>query len=114
MERLGIGNIPFQVNIEIPQERLSLTNDSMMEKARLIKDTYSILKDVPVCADLSRKLVGVVGGKGKRGCYPIIQLLAAQIAANNCYTDLKMGFIYSALTRENEENWAFTRWLPHV
>lgn len=112
--RLGIGDEPFQVKIEVPPERFTMVNDTMADKAKLVKESYAMLKDVPVCADLGRKLVGIIGGDGKTGCYPIVHDLVAQLAANNCYTDVKLAFVYDKKTRSDEENWEFTRWLPHV
>ena len=112
--RLGIGSRPFQVKIDVPEERFSMHSDSMSEKARMVAQTYSRLKDVPVCVDFRRKLIGVVGGPGKKGCYPVVHALTVQLAANNCYSDVKLGYVYSKSTRQTQENWRFTRWLPHV
>ena len=42
------------------------------------------------------------------------KLLAAQIAANNCYTDVKLGFLYDSECSNEEKEWEFARWLPHV
>ncbi|MBR1497597.1 MAG: FHA domain-containing protein, partial [Oscillospiraceae bacterium] len=113
-QRLGIGSRPFQVTIDVPAERFSMHSDSMAEKARMVAQTYSKLKDVPVCVDFSHKLIGVVGGPGKKGCYPVVHALTVQTAANNCYTDVKLAYVYSSSTRQTQENWSFTRWLPHV
>ena len=112
--RLGIGELPFQVTIEIPQEKFSMVNDSLAAKARMIKENYGTLRDVPVCVDLSRKLIGVIGGPGREGCYPVVYSLAAQLAAGSCYTDLKMGFIYDGRKNDIASRWAFSKWLPHV
>jgi len=114
LQRLGIGQTPFQVTVEIPKERFSMLNDALATKARMIKENYAVLRDVPVCAALNRKLVGVIGGPGRSGCYPVVHDLVAQIAANNCYTDVKLGFVYEKEKQEADGHWAFTRWLPHV
>ncbi len=113
-QRLGIGEIPFQVNVEIPQERFSMINDSLAGKARMIKDNYAMLQDVPVCADFSQKIIGLIGGSGKKGCYPVMYNLASQLAASACYTDVKMAFIYNGQKDEANKHWGFARWLPHV
>lgn len=113
-QRLGLGELPFQVTIDVPQERFTIMTDSLSEKARMIQENYAMLKDVPVCVDLGRKVLGVIGGEGKRGCYPVVQALAAQLAANNCYTNVKMAFLYDGQRGGAAENWGFARWLPHV
>lgn len=113
--RIGIGDIPFQAPIVVPKERFTLINDSLAQKPKFIKDNYEMLKQVPVCIDLmSKSLIGMVGGEGKQGAIRIVHTLVSQIAASNCYTDVKMIFIYNGNTNYAEENWGFAKWLPHV
>ena len=114
-QRVGIGDIPFQVPIIIPKERFTLINDSLAQKPKFIKENYEMLKEVPVCIDLMNKnLIGIIGGEEKKGAISLVHNLVAQIAANNCYTDVKMIFIYNGSTNQAEENWGFAKWLPHV
>lgn len=114
-QRLGIGDMPFQVEIEVPKERFNLINDSLAGKPKMIKESYKMLHSVPICVDLNEhKLIGVIGGAERRGCYPVLHNLVSQIAANNCYTDVKMAFIYDDSEGEKDQNWKFAKWLPHV
>ncbi|MBR3525122.1 MAG: FHA domain-containing protein [Lachnospiraceae bacterium] len=113
--RVGMGDIPFQVEIKIPKERFSLVEDSLIEKPRMMKESYKMLTNVPVCVDLfANKLIGVIGGDKYSGCYPVIRDLVVQIATENCYTDVKLAFVYDAQSSRAEEHWGFARWLPHV
>lgn len=112
-QRLGTGNIPFQMAINVPKERFTLNNDELSEKPRMIQEEYSTLYEVPIGVDLlAHKLIGVVGGTKKQGAFDIVRLLTAQIAANNCYTDVKLVYIYDK--NKDEEEWEYARWLPHV
>ena len=114
-ERVGLGALPFQASIEIPKERFTLVDDSLADQPKQIREKYQYLQDVPVCVDfLEHKLVGIIGGKGRKGCYTVMNDLAAQIAANNCYTDVKMMFIYDESKDAGRPVWEFARWLPHV
>ncbi len=111
--RLGLGNLPFQIPIDVPRERFSLDGDSLAAKPAMIKKEYETLYDVPVQVNLSRHhLIGLIGGVGKRGALDIMHILSAQIAANNSYTDVKLVYIYDG--KNKAEEWAFARWLPHV
>ena len=113
--RLGMGNTPFQIKIQTPKEKFSVYKDEMEDKPRFIKENYEMLYDVPVVLDLAKhKLIGVVGGPQKAGAIEIAKLLAAQISANHCYTDVKMGFIYDSEISNEEKEWEFAKWLPHV
>ncbi len=113
--RLGLGNLPFQVEIEIPDHKFSMTDDNLIDIPANIKKTYSTLQDVPVCVDLlTEKLVGVVGGRRMQGGIVAVRNLIAQIAANNSYTDVKLVFIYDEKKNGIGREWDFVKWLPHV
>ena len=113
--RLGIGEILFQAPISIQKQRFSLVPDQLANEPEKIKEEYSMLHDVPVGIDLMKKrLIGIVGGINKSGAMAILYDMAAQIAANNCYTDVKMAFIYEEKTDANRQKWEFAKWLPHV
>lgn len=113
--RLGMGNVPFQVLIQAPKEKFSLYEDELADKPRFIKENYEVLYDVPVVLDLAaHPLIGIVGGPGKAGAIEAAKLITAQVAANNCYTDVKLGFFYDGEASNEEKEWEFARWLPHV
>lgn len=114
-QRLGLGDLPFQMKIAVPKEKFSLIYDSLSEKPAMIQEEYTTLHQVPVGIDLMRKpLVGLVGGPGKRGSIELMHVLAAEIGANNCYTDVKMAFLYDRKKTENPRDWECMKWFPHV
>ena len=113
--RIGLGDIDFQMRIDIPKERFSLIDDSLREKPALIRDSYKRLYQVPVTLDLMEHLMmGLIGGLHKEGAIDLARVLCVQMAANNCYTDLKMVFLYDADDYSNKNQWDFAKWLPHV
>lgn len=113
--RLGTGNVPFQISIQAPVQTFSVYKDELADKPGFIKENYETLYDVPVVLDLAEhRLTGIVGGPGKAGAIEVAKLLTAQIAANNCYTDVKLGYIYNGETSNEKAEWEFARWLPHV
>lgn len=112
--RIGIGDMPFQVTVNIPKERFSLLPDDLAQKPSLIQKSYKYLHQVPVCTDLlEHRLIGVVGGDRKRGAIDVMHNLVAQIAVSNCYTDVKMAFVYDA-PDDGTEDWEYLKWFPHV
>lgn len=113
--RLGQGDIDFQVPIEIPKEKFRLERDELAEKPEFIENNYKTLTKVPILLNLlEHKLIGVVGGNGKKGAIQVAKIIAAQIAACNCYTDVKMLFIYDKNNSDDDGQWEFAKWLPHV
>lgn len=112
--RLGIGDMPFQMVINIPKERFTLINDSLAEKPSMIQQSYKELHNVPICVNLKEhRMVGIVGGAKKKGAVDIMHSLAAQIAVANCYTDVKMAFVYDE-GEDDADDWEYMRWFPHV
>lgn len=112
--RIGIGDMPFQVTVNIPKERFSLLPDDLARKPSMIQESYRNLHQVPICVDLMRhRLIGIVGGEGKRGAVDVMHNLVAQIAVSNCYTDVKMAFVYDG-PADGTESWEYLKWFPHV
>ncbi len=113
--RLGLGDVPFQVNINIPKEKFDIVFDDLREKPAVIKREYETLKNVPVGIDLTKSnLYGVVGGRNKEGAISILYNIVAQLAANNCYTDVKLVFVYNEKSLQDKKELEFAKWLPHV
>lgn len=113
--RLGTGDLPFPVHLSVPKKKFSMSTDELAEKPAYIKENYKVMYEVPIVIDLIKNnLIGIVGGKGRQGALQIAKIIATQIAANNCYTDVKLGFIYNDENEEEKQQWEFVKWLPHV
>ena len=113
--RIGMGDVPFQVPIKVPEDKFSLLEDALTDKPRYIFDNYKTLYQVPVTVDLlEHPLIGVVGGDSKAGALQVAYLLSAQLAANNCYTDVKLAYAYDSSSSENKGKWDFVKCLPHI
>lgn len=113
-QRLGIGEVPFQTEIIVPKEKFTLQNDSLLKKPQMIREQFRILRQVPVGISLLKKqLVGLVGGKGKKGSVEMMHSIVAGLAAAHCYTDVKFVFLYDG-QKERESAWECMRWFPHV
>ncbi len=113
--RLGIGDVPFPVSINIPKEKFRMFEDDLGKKPKFIKENYRTLFQVPVTLDFTEhNLIGVLGGDNKKGAYQIAQIISTQLAANNCYTDVKLGYIYDGNSSIEKEIWNFAKWFPHT
>ena len=113
--RLGLGDSPFQVDINVPKEKFSLVNDTLQKKPQVIRDEFRMLHQVPVGVDLMQHgLIGIVGGSGKRGALQMMHTIVAGITAAHCYTDVKLVFIYDEEDYTSLEDWECMRWFPHV
>ena len=58
-------------------------------------------------------MIGIVGGAKKKGAIDIMHDMVAQIATSNCYTDVKLAFVYDE-GEDDTNDWEYLKWLPHV
>ena len=66
--RLGLGELPFQVKIDVPKEKFTMDTDTLIEKPQMIQKQFETLYQVPVGISLLKKqLIGLIGGENKRG-----------------------------------------------
>ncbi len=113
--RLGLGNIDFQVDINIPKEKFSLTYDSLKDKPSMIYENFKTLKNIPVGVDFKNKsLFGIVGGNNKAGAYQIVNIIIAQIVANISYTDAKIVFCFKDGELLDQNKCDYIKLLPHI
>lgn len=113
--RLGIGDIAFQMPIQIPDKQFHLYDDNLRTKPSLIKENFSTLYDVPVTINyLEHPMIGLVGGNKKIGALDVMKVLSAQLIANNCYTDVKLAYLFDEDIKVEREAFSFAKWVPHV
>lgn len=112
--RLGVGSVPFQCQIQIPQKKFTLIEDELASLPEQLQAKYSKLENAPLGIDLrDKKLVGIVG-RNKDLTMNITRCLVVQAASNICYTDLKMVFLFDGIAPSEAKMWSFARWLPHT
>ena len=113
--RLGVGNIPFQMKITVPEEKFSVIYDSLKDKPAMLRDNFQTLINVPVGVDFSKSnMYGIVGGNDMRNAYDIVNNIIVQIAATTSYTDVKIAFCFDAKSPADNARWDYIKWLPHI
>ena len=101
--------------ISIPKERFRVIKDQLAAQPKDILVAYETLTDVPVGIDfIEHALIGVIGGKNKAGALKLVRNLLVQIAANNCYTDVKLVLAYNKENGYEADCLREARFLPHV
>ena len=112
--RVGLGDMPFQVNINVPKRMFSLTDDELSDRPQRIAESYSVMREVPINVDLcSHGVVGILTGENRLAALELTRVLVTQITTNHCYTDVKLAALYHG-DRDTAELWEYIRWLPHV
>lgn len=108
--RLGVGERDNPNPIAAPKERFSLIDDDLIEEPRNIKQTFELLREVPICISLlEHRLVGVISDTPD-DAYAIAKSMITQISAFHAYTDVKIALLYRNINVHDEA----LKWLPHV
>lgn len=108
--RLGLGSIPSDVTVKVPEERFSLTDDPLQFEARRVYDLFRETPDMPI--PLSLREHSVVGAFGEEDALlELAGALAAQLAVQHSYDDVKLVFI---LPRAYARRMGWVKLLPHA
>lgn len=111
--RLGIGSMPSLAEINVTKQGFRVEKDPWQGRGEAIKKSFEELKEVPIGVNLTDyNLIGVVSEK-KSFAMDILRLLAAQIAYNNCYTDVKIAAVFNGDSEEESASLEILKWLPH-
>lgn len=112
--RMGLGDRPFEVKINVPKRAFSMMEDELSERPEKIQQSYATMRDVPVGLQLrDHNVVGVLTGGDTAAAMQLIRVLVTQLTANHSYTDVKLAAVFS----ENSDTapmWEYLRWFPHV
>ena len=108
--RLGEGEIKASRNLNIKEKECIASDDPLMDYPDLLKDSYEIIKEVPVTLDL--KKYGVVGVRGNEAdLYSLIKILTLDIVTRHFFDDVKL---YYKFKKEEIEKFRYLRWLKNL
>lgn len=111
--RIGTGSLPSPAEINVTKPGFRVEKDPWQDWGESIKKSFEELKEVPIGINLKDyNLIGVVSEK-KSLSHDIIRLLSAQIAYNNCYTDVKIAAVFNKDSEEEASSLETLKWLPH-
>ena len=111
--RVGVGRVPFPVEIKVTEPGLASREDPLAELPGKLKERYEWLDKVPVCVDLeAEKMTGIVGGGRSLGAVTMAHLLCAQIAAACSPGDVRLACFWDR-EKDDPEAWECMRFLPH-
>lgn len=110
--RLGVGNIPFDVQLKIPREKFSVTEDELTKLPGTLKRRYNILREVPICTDIAAERMQAFIGSGEE-LEQLFLNMAVQIAATTGPELIRMVFAFSGRIISSESV-RLMRWLPQV
>jgi len=108
--RLGLGTVDSTVTVKMPKDQNYFEPDPLIQSAHRVADRFGLVSGVPICVSLREH--GVTGFAGPRGqVLMAIRSLVIQIATHHSPDEVKIVALYP---REEEAEWRWLRWLPHV
>lgn len=105
--RLGSGERPFELEMQVPQKGFVLEDDAIVDKARDIAVKYATLKNVPLSLSLKDKnVVGVVGDY-----YNVAKNIILNLVSLHAPEEVKLVFV---LNNSQKQMLSIFNDLPHV
>ena len=107
---LGFGNRPMNININWPQERFSMAEDSLKQMVQSFIDKPKVIDNVPIeLSFMKRDKVAIIGQNYSITNYA--RQLLLQLMAYHSYDDLR---IVVLTNKENEQYWNFMKYVPYT
>lgn len=108
--RLGVGNLPLNLDLSYTEKRFSLKEDNLLDKMYELCEKPKQLENVPVTISFYDKYIsGVIGDK--KQVYELAKGIIFELAALYSYDEVKMIFLYNS---NDSKEFEFVKWLPHT
>ena len=109
--RLGIGDVPLNIEIQCPEEKFSMEDDNLVEILNDIINNSKTIKSAPIVTSLVESNVSAIIVRENFNIKRFMQNLIVQLITFQSYEDLKLVFL---LKKDKLKNWEFVKMLPHV
>ena len=109
--RLGIGDVPLEIDIQYPEERFTMEDDNLVEILNDIVSTSKNIKSAPIVLSLVQNNISALIIQKNEKIERFIQSLIIQLIAFQSYEDLKLVFL---LKEDKIENLEYVKMLPHI
>lgn len=107
--RLGKGTVELDCDIKSQKRRFTIDEDSLQELQYTLCEQQHTISNAPIVLPLREDIVtGIIGNK--RDVNALAKSLLFQTVALHSYDEVKVIVICG----EDEEEWKFAKWLPHV
>ncbi len=113
MVRLGIGDIPSNLEIDIPPKEESFEEQSgeFEELVEQCVEQAKVIKDAPVLLSFAHKKVVAMITNHDKDKFKLIQNILLQLVTFHSYDELKLVFL---LKNNGSRDWDFAKMLPHT
>ena len=107
--RLGIGTIEMDAEVKYPEKKFTMDDDILQNAMLTLEEEPKVLHNVPISLSLTENAaVGFYGEKA--ATYNFMKSVILQLVALHSYDELKIMIL---LDKSDEDEWAFTKYIPH-
>ena len=107
--RLGIGTIEMDAEVKYPEKKFTMDDDILQNAMLTLAEEPKVLHNVPISLSLTENAaVGFYGEKA--ATYNFMKSVILQLVALHSYDELKIMIL---LDKSDEDEWAFTKYIPH-
>lgn len=107
--RIGLGEQPNDIKLNVPKEKFSLVVDSMKDKPTELRDKYEKVPNMPITIPLKEDVVvGIIGKKKERRI--VLNNMIVQLAGLHSYDELK---IIMVCNESQIQEFEWVKYLPH-
>ena len=108
--RLGIGNVPLDIDIKYPEEHFTMDEDNLRDIIGTLVNKSKMITGVPVSLSLTEKYISAIIGKSNEAI-EYMKKIILQLVTFHSYEDLKLVFF---VNQEHAKEWEYVKILPHV
>ena len=108
--RFGIGDVPFDIDIQYPEEKFSIEDDNLRKLLMNVINQFQFIELAPVVVNLAEKNVAGIVANKNQDIDRYLQTIIIQLITFHSYEDLKLVFLLD----ENSKEWEYVKMLPHV
>ena len=109
--KVGNGDVKPQLEVQYPEERFEVEEDTLLEVLYGITNDSKWIKDAPITLSLVEKRFSSFVVRNDEVKKKYIQLLILQLITFHSYEDLKFVFL---VKKSNDNFWDFVKMLPHT
>lgn len=108
--RLGIGNVPLEIDIKYPETHFSMDEDNLKDELNRVVNVSKEIKDVPISISFVEKNYSAIVGK-RQITNEFLKEIILQMVTFHSYEDLKLVFF---MDPDYESDFEYLKVLPHV
>lgn len=109
--RIGLGNVPLQINLEYPQEKFAMVDDNLVSALNSLANNSKNIPEAPVCLSLAENTISAIVSSDLDYSLKYMKNIILQLITLHSYADLKLVFLVDDKT---SREWQYVKMLPHV